>query len=59
MFKNQGVFLKGKFWNKDLYNNRVIFNPHTAADKPKTLMEFTGYGFKNCRLIRWGRIAIM
>jgi hypothetical protein len=24
---------KGKnFWNKDLYNNRVIFNPYTAAD---------------------------
>ena len=21
-----------KFWNKDLYNNRVIFNPYTAAD---------------------------
>lgn len=23
---------RGKFWNKDLYNNRVIFNPYTAAD---------------------------
>jgi hypothetical protein len=21
-----------KFWNKDLYDNRVIFNPYTAAD---------------------------
>lgn len=24
--------VRGKFWNKDLYNNRVIFNPYTAAD---------------------------
>lgn len=25
-------FPKGdKFWNKDLYDNRVIFNPYTAA----------------------------
>jgi len=23
---------EGKFWNKDLYDNRVIFNPYTAAD---------------------------
>jgi hypothetical protein len=32
MLGNQEVFRKGKFWNKDLYDNRVIFNPYTAAD---------------------------
>jgi hypothetical protein len=57
--KDMGKFgslqIDEKFWNKDLYDNRVIFKPCRLTE---TFIEFTGYGLR-ATFIQRGRTAIM
>ena len=45
IYESSGSFqIEEKFWNKDLYDNRVIFNPCRLTE---TFIEFTGYWFES------------